>query len=81
MPFVDDLGVQAHYVVEKQVKSPLGKIVWRKVWSLRLDKEGRVFQGSEVEKSITSRARAFGEDNDIASLALSILYIAGADLS
>lgn len=81
VPFVDDSGVQARYVIEKQAKSPLGEIVWCKVWSLRLDKEGRVFQGSEVDKSIPSRQRGFSEDHDIASLALSILYVAGADLS
>jgi hypothetical protein len=81
IPFVDAGGVQGRYVIEKQARSPLGEIVWRKVWSLRLDKEGRVFQGDEVSKSIPSRQRAFGEDNDIASLALSILYVAGTDLS
>lgn len=80
-PFVDGRGVQARYVIEKQARSPLGEVVWRKVWSLRLDTEGRVFQGDEVSKSISSRQRAFGTDNDITSLALSILYVAGADLS
>lgn len=81
VPFVDDRGVQGRYVIEKQAKSPKGEEVWHKVWSLRLDKEGRVFQGDEVSKSITSRQRAFGADNDIVSLALSILYVAGTDLS
>lgn len=81
VPFVDDRGVQGRYVIEKQAKSPLGEVVWRKVWSLRLDREGRVFQGDEVSKSIPSRQRAFGADNDIVSLALSILYVAGTDLS
>lgn len=81
VPFVDEHGVQGRYVIEKQTTSPLGEIVWRKVWSLRLDKDGKVFQGNEVSKSIPSRQRAFGEDNDIVSLALSILYVAGTDLS
>ncbi len=81
VPFADAYGVQGRYVIEKQSRSPLGEVVWQKVWSLRLDKEGKVFQGDERNKSIPARPRAFGEDNDIASLALSILYVAGTDLS
>ncbi|MGY2094309.1 hypothetical protein [Pseudomonas simiae] len=81
VPFVDDQGVQARYVIEKEAKSPQGEVVWRKVWSLRLDKEGRVFQGSEISASFNARHRGVGEDNDIASLALSILYVSGTDLS
>jgi hypothetical protein len=81
VPFVNNEGVQARYIIEKKAKSPLGEVVWQKVWSLRLDREGRVFQGNEIANSFNARHRGFDEDNDIASLALSILYVAGTDLS
>ena len=80
VPFVDDKGVQGRYVIEKQGTSPLGEVVWQKIWSLRLDKDGRVFQGDEVTTSIPSRLRFAGEDREIAELALAILFVAGTEL-
>lgn len=80
VPFVDDKGVQGRYVIEKQGASPLGEVVWQKIWSLRLDKDGRVFQGDEVTTSISSRLRFSGEDREIAELALALLYVAGTEL-
>lgn len=80
VPFVDDRGVQGRYVIEKQGRSELGEVIWQRVWSLRLDKDGRVFQGDEVTTSIPSRLRFSGEDIEIAKLALSILYVAGTEL-
>ncbi|WP_223535666.1 hypothetical protein [Pseudomonas sp. GL-B-16] len=79
VPFVSEQGVQGRYVIEKQGTSETGQPVWRKIWSLRLDVEGRVFQGEEVTASISSRMRSAGEDNEIAMLALSILYVSGKE--
>ncbi|WDG45667.1 hypothetical protein [Pseudomonas chlororaphis] len=79
VPFVNDQGVQGRYVIEKQGISETGQSVWRKIWSLRLDVQGRVFQGDEATVFIPSRLRFPGVDNDIALLALSILYAAGKE--
>jgi len=79
VPFVNDHGVQGRYVIEKQGVSESGQSVWRRIWSLRLDVEGRVFQGDEATVFIPSRQRFPGADNDIVSLALSILYAAGKE--
>jgi len=80
VPFVNESGIQGRYVVEKRGVSETGEVFWRRIWSLRLNTDGQVFQGDEVSGSIPARLRFAGEDIDIARIALSILYMAGKEM-
>ncbi|MGN8276784.1 hypothetical protein [Pseudomonas sp. SMN5] len=80
VPFVNDSGVQGRYVVEKRGVSETGEVFWRRIWSLRLNTDGQVFQGDEISGSIHARLRFTGEDIDITRIALSILYMAGKEM-
>jgi hypothetical protein len=80
VPFTDERGVQARYVLEKEATNSLGHSYWHDVWSLRIDKHGNVYQGEDSTTSFPARLQFMAQDEYIGGVALSILYASGAEI-
>ncbi|MFL1415352.1 hypothetical protein ACI77M_03800 [Pseudomonas fildesensis] len=80
VPFTDERGVQARYILEKRATDAFGNIFWRDVWSMRIDKNGNVFQGNDTSTSFPAQLHFMAQDEHVGSIALSILYASGAEV-
>lgn len=80
VPFTDERGVQARYVLEKKATDDLGNTCWRDVWSMRIDKNGNVFQGNDTSESFPARLDFMAQDEHVGNIALSILYASGTEV-
>ena len=80
VPFTDERGVQARYILEKKATNDLGGTYWRSVWSMRLDREGNVFHGNDVTAPFPAQLQFMAQDDQVSNIALSILYASGAEV-